>query len=448
MISLKLRINIVKDPKAFISYLMLSCEENNIDIFKRSTFIRKDVLGPIPFSILEWCARKITSFNVLDEIYKTQIFFNPKAALFCHKSPHMMESHTNNFFMPVDRRVIENKKKIQEIFIDSHLKARTPSANTTVIILAKDSRSVKDIVIKSIKRPLICCFGGENAGNNLVSGEGNLQIFEGEENPFERIHSALQFIETDYVFIIGDDDYVFDGFLGLGERVLGRLPEVAAVCGIGTDASLSSEVVRPGSPLKQSIRYIRMTENPIQLRDLKMRATEWALFGGLSMNCHLRKKDLEKILRCRPPAHFIGAFEYYFDICLLFLGSSVRINEASIVRSRSPDSGTYLNKPPILETASDDGNILREITKHVIAFAKDNEMDIDNDLIEWVVAYGSARRFIENRAFNKGISTLPKTLSKYLGSTKFPNSFRREIALLHAFSIHIFEDRILENDTM
>ncbi len=136
------------------------------------------------------------------------------------------------------------------------------------------------------------------------------------------------------------------------------------------------------------------------------------------------------------------ASEYFIDICLILLGTSLRIDKFSIIRGRGADSGTYTVNPPVLETVTSGANVLREITNSVLGFCHANHLEIGDNIVEWIVAYGSSRRFLENTAFNEGISTLPKALSTGQRARLFPEASKEYKRYLIAVAAALFEDKI------
>ena len=434
---------IVKNPKSFPFYLLLACEQDNLIHLKRAQSIRLDLLSNLPLNFLQRCVRGINAARVHKEIYQSQIYFGPKASLFFGKAGPIMtsdgETNVMNLFIKPDMfQALGSQVKRR---MDKLISSKRDTSNSSVIILAKDPKIVKKSVLDAISNPIICCWhvaSGKRMGE--LENFGHVTLYHGHENTVERLFSALDFIETDYIFIIGDDDFVFDQFLKDGEKLLDRFSGLGAVCGIGVDASHSYH--DPGSPRDGSnLKLIRMSENPISGSDVKMRVLEWALFGGLSWNCLLRKKDLLNILQFRPPPKMGAASEYFVDICLILLGASLRVNKYSIIRSRKRGSDTYTLKPPVLETASSTSNVLREISERVLAFCHATKLEIDDSTIEWVVAYGSSRRFFENTAFNEGITTLPKALAAGQAARFFPRA-SDEYDYLVSIAAVLFEDEI------
>ena len=435
---------ILKNPKNYPIYLLLACELDNLNYLKRAQFIKSDLLSDIPLNVLHRCVIGRTAPSVHEEIYQSQIYFGPKASLFFAKTGRTTwpNGETNGLGAFVKPGAFQGANSPISHTMGELSRHKRDTANSSVVILAKDPKVVKKSVLDATSNPIICCW---HVASKKRMGEfenfGNLKIYHGHENTVERLFSALDFIETDYIFIIGDDDFVFDEFLEYGEKFLDYFPKFGAVCGIGADARHSYK--NPDAPKDGStLNLIRMIENPISVSDLKMRALEWALFGGLSWNCLIRKKDLVNILRFRPSSEMGVAAEYFIDICLILLGASLRVDKFSIIRSRRADSGTYTSNPPLLETVSSGANILREITERVLAFCHANKLEIDDNTIEWVVAYGSSRRFFENSAFNQGITTLPKALSKDQGARIFPKSSKGYMPYLISVAAALYEDEI------
>ena len=438
------RESIIKNPKSYPFYLMLACELDDLHYLQRAQLITADILSNVPLNVLQLCARSGIAPKVHKEIYKSQIYFGPKASLFFAKpgaitSPTGVTNLLSAFVKPnaFDKASSHMSRAMSELS-----RSKRDTANSSVVIIARDPKIVKKSVLGAISKPIICCWhvaSGKRMGE--IETIGNLKIYHGTENTVERLSAALDYIETDYIFIIGDDDFVFDEFLENGERFLDYYPGLGAVCGIGTDAShlyTSPSAPKDGSTLK----LIRMSENPISVVDLEMRALEWALFGGLSWNCLLRKRDLVNILHFRPPPEMAMASEYFIDICLILLGTSLRIDKFSIIRGRGADSGTYTVNPPVLETVTSGANVLREITNSVLGFCHANHLEIGDNIVEWIVAYGSSRRFLENTAFNEGISTLPKALSTGQRARLFPEASKEYKRYLIAVAAALFEDKI------
>lgn len=440
----RLRLHILKNPNNYLNYLQLSCEMDDINYFSRARMLKKDLLSGIPTTYLLSLVRSNKGFNVYQKIFDSEIYFSPKAALFAFKgnSPDIPDGHAITLGLEATPDQLAGENTFVNKAIGQLSRLKRAEANTTVVILAKDPTVVNEAVISATSKPLILCWHTvTNKPAGHVEQRGHLTIFHGVEDPIDRLYSALYLIQTDYLFITGDDDFVFDEFLAAGEKLLDKFPGLGSVCGLGFD----SKFRRPESELgreKFSLTMFRMSENPISIDNVSMRAEEWALFGGLSLNSLVRKFDLERILPHRPPPELSTATEYFIDICFMLCGPSIRINHYSIVRARRPTSGTYTHNPPILETAATTANILREIAERVTAFCRSNQVPVDDDTIEWVVAYGASRRFLENSAFNKGISTLPKSLYRFQKDRLFLQPSVKEKIFLYAVSLSLFEEEI------
>ncbi|MDC2993119.1 hypothetical protein OAZ91_00780 [bacterium] len=442
----RLRLHILKNPNDYLTYLRLSCELDDISYLSRARMLKRDLLSGIPTTYLSSLVRSNKGVNVYQKIFESEIYYSPKAALFAFKgnSPDIPDGHTIALWLHADPHHLTGENTLVKGAIGQLSRLKRADANTTVVVLAKDPTVVKEAVISVTSKPLILCWHAvRNKPLGYVEQKGHLTIFHGAEDPIDRLYSALHLIETDYLFITGDDDLVFDRFLATGERLLDKFPALGSVCGLGFDTKFQAPKNEQGHN-KPLVTLIRMSENPVSIKDINMRAEEWALFGGLSLNSLIRKVDLEKILPHRPSSEFSTASEYFIDICLMLCGPSIRTNNYSIVRARRPTSGTYTHNPPILETAATSANILREIAERVIAFCRSNQVPVDDNTIEWVVAYGASRRFLENSAFNKGISTLPKSLYRFQKDRLFLQPSIEEKAFLYAISLTLFEEEVLD----
>lgn len=430
---------LIQNPNNFILLFYYSLYTEKDKYLHRTLLIQDDILSGIPVDKIAFFVHHKIGSSLWEKIYETQIKYCPKAVIFAFRSVQKPNSDMRSTLLvnlnPQHEAHAIPLNDPDFIFesLSKYFQNRPRSTNTSSIILAKDFLGVDMRLVRLMQNPVICCWNeSSNESYGTFRKEKEYSVYFGDLDYFIRLREALKYIENDFVILLGDDDFVFDPFLRKAEIILKNNPSLFSVSGIGSDASV---INLNGN---DHIRVFRMTENPISVRDARNRAKEWALFGGLSMNSIFRLDHIKNIIDFLPDKKFGGAREYFIDIASVLLGPSIHINEVSVLRARRPNSGTYTALPPLLHSTSFELNLMHEIAQRLSVFARRFDIEIEDDIINWVVTYGSARRLLENSAYNGAVTTLPKALAKYQDSRYYPKLSKTDHLALVLASVLLF----------
>lgn len=430
---------LIQNPNDFIFLFYYSLFTGKDKYLHRTLLIQDDILSGIPVDKITFFINREIGTSLWEKIYETQIKYCPKAVIFAFRSvknsnPDMRSALFVNLNPQHEAHAIPlNDPDFIIERLSKYFQNRPRSTNTSSIILAKDFMGVDMRLVRLMQNPVICCWNeSSNESYGTFRKEKEYSVYFGDLDYYIRLREVLKYIENDFVIILGDDDFVFDPFLRKAEIILKNNPSLISVSGIGSDAS----VINLNGD--DHIRVIRLKENPISVRDARNRAKEWALFGGLSMNSIFRLDHIKNIMEFLPDKKFGSAREYFIDIASVLLGPSINVNEVSVLRARRPNSGTYTALPPLLHSTTFELNLMHEIAQRLSVFARRFDIEIEDDIINWVVTYGSTSRLLENSAYNGTITTLPKALANFQDSRYYPNLSRSDHFALLLASLLLF----------
>jgi|UPI0003033C94 hypothetical protein len=211
----------------------------------------------------------------------------------------------------------------------------------------------------------------------------------------ERLHLAMQAVETPYVFWMGDDDFVNPRFLVRARQQFDHVPGVGSIVGSGRNVAVGQNDARPNQCM---LGINDMGFATVLAQDPVGRLREVSVWSSIYFH-NLLRSDVARTAAQAGQRHNVPELflEILMDFAIVVCGPMSYVPVLSVIRRRNAASNSFSTDPFLQQELEREDTPLRSVYRAALEVVETLGLSVPTTEVAYFISNYVVRNFTTNR---------------------------------------------------